>query len=112
MRIRLSAYSWATVLWWAMSAAAIGDEVPATKAAGVVCKPSETELPAFTPELETASLEFVRRHHPELSAVLGQLKGLKRDEYEQAVREITKTTEKLAMLKAADERLYELSLEA
>jgi hypothetical protein len=68
-------------------------------------------LPAFTSEREAAALQFVAEHHAELGAVLGSLKTLDREQYEQAIRELAQTMERLAMLQAKDPVLYELSLE-
>lgn len=70
------------------------------------------ELPRFSPEREATALEFVGRHHPELVPVLQRLKGLNRDEYEQAIRELVQTNERLTAIKPLDETLHGLMLEA
>jgi hypothetical protein len=70
------------------------------------------ELPAFTPQRETAALEFVAQHHAELSEVLTRLKKLSRDQYEQAIHQLSQEAEKLATVRANDEKLHELMLEA
>ena len=94
-----------------ISGQARGD-TPAAKKPDTTGNAQVAELPAFTPDREAAALEFVAQHHPELSAVLAQLKGLKRDEYEQAIRELAQTREKLATLKQADKDLHGLMLDA
>lgn len=70
------------------------------------------EPPPFSPEREAKALEFVRRHHPDLNPVLQRLKGLNRTEYEQAIRELYQTSERLAAMKPLDETLHGLMLEA
>lgn len=84
-------------------------EVQKPAAAGKIPPPP---LPAFTPQREAAALDFVAQHHPELSGVLAQLKGLKRDEYEQAIRELAQTQERLALAQQSDEALHDLMLDA
>jgi len=70
------------------------------------------EPPPFSPEREAKALEFVGRHHPDLAPVLQRLKGLNRAEYEQAIRELFETSERLAVMKPLDEALHGLMLEA
>jgi hypothetical protein len=70
------------------------------------------KLPAFTLEREAAALTFVGRHHPELAALLHQLKPMNPAAYEQAVGELFQISETLANLKPRDSRRYELGLEA
>jgi hypothetical protein len=82
----------------------VGD--PLTAAAG-----PPAELPAFTPQREQSALAFVAEHHPELSKVLAGLKQADREQYEQAVRELFQTSDRLAMLKGSDEILYGLMLD-
>jgi len=74
-------------------------------------KQAVPEPPPFTPERETAALEFVGKHHAELSGLLAGLKELKRDEYELAIRELFQTRERLAAIRTGDEGLYGLMLE-
>lgn len=85
---------------------------PAAKQPTASRKTPPPPLPAFTPEREAAAVDFVARNHAELSSVLVQLKGIKRDEYEQAIRELSQTQERLELIKPADEPLHELTLEA
>jgi hypothetical protein len=69
-------------------------------------------LPAFTPERERAALQFVDTHHADLRSVLERLKNLNREQYEQAIRQLFQEAEKLTLVKANDEALYELMLES
>lgn len=69
------------------------------------------KLPQFTPQREKAALEFVAEHHPELSGVLARLEQANRQQYEQAIRELFDTSERMALVKARDEELYALMLE-
>jgi hypothetical protein len=75
-------------------------------------QPVAAELPAFTPEREAAAVQFVERHHPELAGVLAALKKTKSNDYEQAVRELFQTRERLAMVRLSDEALYDLLLQS
>jgi hypothetical protein len=70
------------------------------------------ELPPFTPERETAALQFIAEHHPELAEVLSRLKSLSREQYEQAIRQLSQERDKLANVKLNDEKLHGLMLEA
>ena len=70
------------------------------------------KVPEFTPEREAAALTFVRRHHPELAALLDRLRPMNPGEYERAIGELFQVSETLAALKDRDERRYELALEA
>lgn len=72
----------------------------------------EEKLPGFTLEREAAALSFVRQHHPELADLLAQLKAGNRREYQKAVHELFRTSERLAMARERDSARYELELEA
>lgn len=75
-------------------------------------KTKKHTLPAFTPQRESAALQFVERHHPELKPVLQRLKTVNADEYRQAIREISDTVEKLANIRKYDGKLHGLMLQA
>ncbi len=68
-------------------------------------------LPVFTPEGEAAALKFVGENHRELAALLKQLKMNSPEEYKRAIRELFRTTEKLAQTKSTDVDRYDLDLE-
>lgn len=68
-------------------------------------------LPAITPEREAAVLTFVQRNHAELAALLAHLKANQRDEYERAIREIFRVTERLATIQERDTTQYELEID-
>lgn len=65
---------------------------------------------AITPEREAAVTTFVDRNHPELAALLAHLKTKQPKEYERAVRDLLRVTEKLAMVNERDSRQYDLEL--
>ena len=67
---------------------------------------------AITPEREAAVLTFVQRNHAELADLLGYLKTSQPEEYERAIREIFRTTERLAMIQERDPLQYELEVAA
>ncbi len=74
-------------------------------------KARKFELPGFTPQREAAALSFVREHHAELALLLGHLKGVKLKEYERAIRELFRSSERLAQIKDRDEDRYKIELQ-
>lgn len=65
---------------------------------------------ALTPEREAAALEFAQSHHPELVKLLEPLKTSNHREYQRAIRELSRTVERLALLRDAQPQRYELEL--
>ena len=65
---------------------------------------------AVTPEREAAAMTFAKRHHPELHALLVQLKQMDTDGYETAIRELFQTSERLAKVKSTRPDRYETDL--
>lgn len=63
-----------------------------------------------TPERQAAVTTFVKRNHPELADLLTHLKARQPDEYEGAVRELFRTTERLAQIQERDPLQYELEV--
>jgi hypothetical protein len=68
-------------------------------------------LPAFTPQREAGAMSFVQQHHPELASLLTKLKRTNAAEYEQAIRELFRTSERLAQVQERDPQRYALELE-
>src|SRR5262249_21973120 len=66
--------------------------------------------PGITPEREAAVKTFVDQHHPELGELLVHLKENNKKEYDKAVRDLFKTSERLAKVHESDEDRYELEL--
>lgn len=66
--------------------------------------------PSITPEREAAVATFVERNHPELSDLLAHLKLAQPKQYEQAVKEIYRVTERLAGVQERDTLHYELEV--
>lgn len=87
-------------------------QVPSARAP-LAGKPARAaaELPAYTPQREAAALSFVQQHHPELAALLAKLKRTNATEYEQAIGELFRTSERLAQTQERDAQRYELELE-
>ena len=75
-----------------------GNAKPGTAKAGV------------TPERQAAVMTFVQRNHAELADLLAHLKVRQPEEYETAVRELFRTTERLAQIQERDSAQYELEL--
>jgi len=63
-----------------------------------------------TPEREAAVLNFVQRNHAELAELLAYLKSDQPEEYERAIKEIFRTTERLALIQERDPLQYELEV--
>lgn len=84
------------------AAVALGAVLPGSFAAA-------TEPPRFTEEREAAALHFVRKHCPELTPLLDELKKSNRPSYELQIRETFQVTELLADLQD-DSTRYALEL--
>jgi hypothetical protein len=84
--------------------------VPAEGAA----KPAKASkrVAGFTEEREAAAMTFVRMNHPELAALLDQLKLNDVSEYQRAIRELFHSSEKLAQLQERNPKRYPMELEA
>jgi hypothetical protein len=68
--------------------------------------------PGFTPEREAAAIEFVRRHHAELAALLTQLKETDLAEYQRAVTALFRASERLAHVQERNPAAYQRELGA
>ena len=65
-----------------------------------------------TPEREAAVMTFVQRNHAELADLLVYLRASQPEEYERAIKEIFRTTERLAAVQERDPLQYELEVAA
>ncbi len=85
---------------------------PATDAQAPSAKQDSEKKPQPpSPTAEHSALEFAKTHHPELSRLLGRLKKNNRQQYNEAVAELFKTSEQLARQQERDPERYLLSLE-
>jgi hypothetical protein len=76
-------------------------------------KDAKAKLPiTITPEREAAALTFVQRNHAELADLLGYLKTSQPEEYQRAIKEIFRTTERLNQIQDRDPLQYELEVAA
>ena len=73
---------------------------------------STKKLPAWSVEREAAALAFVQQHQPELARLLDYLRKNQPRQYQRAVRELSRTVERLAQVRDRDPRRYELELQA
>jgi len=72
---------------------------------------AKAQLPVtITPEREAAVMTFIDRNHPELGDLLTHLRDSQPDAYDQAVKELFRTTERLASIKERDPAQYELEI--
>ncbi|MDY3553600.1 hypothetical protein R5W24_002703 [Gemmata sp. JC717] len=67
-------------------------------------------LPRFTEEREAAALHFVRKHCPDLTPLLEELKRTARPAYELQIRETFHVSELLAEIQDDDPKRHELEL--
>ncbi|PQO47785.1 hypothetical protein C5Y93_01715 [Blastopirellula marina] len=71
--------------------------------------------PGTTPQerkqREQDAIEFAREHHPALVRLLNHLRRIDQQEYNQAIRELARVSDRLSTLKQRNPRSYELQLE-
>ena len=80
------------------------------KTAGTGRARPSTALPVVTPEREAAALTFVRRHHPPLAELLIHLEEQDKRQYQRAIRDLFRTSERLAQLQERDADRYQFEL--
>ena len=75
-------------------------------------KPNAGKVLLITPdpEREAAALSFVKQHHPELAELLTHLKESSPKEFERAIRDLYRASERLAQIQERDSISYELEL--
>jgi len=73
-------------------------------------KPDGASAEASSKDKEVAVEKFVDQHHPELGILLNHLKENNRQEYERAVRDLSRVADRLALTRDRDERRYQLEL--
>jgi hypothetical protein len=89
-------------LLWADATAQQGGKKEAAKN-----KPTPMNV---TPEREAAVQTFVERNHPELAELLSHLKTNRPQEYERAIRDLHRITERLAGIQERDRTQYDLEI--
>jgi hypothetical protein len=85
------------------------DKAAAQRASANPKRDTKAKL-AVTPEREAAVMTFVQRNHAELTELLTHLKASRPAEYQRAVRDIFRTTERLALVQERDPEQYELEI--
>ena len=63
-------------------------------------------------EQEAGALAFASQHHPELVSLLSPLKTVNPGEYQRAIRDLFRTSERLDLVRMRDQPRYELELQA
>ena len=71
---------------------------------------SNKERISITPEREAAVMTFVKRNHAELAQLLAHLKENQPKEYERAIRELFRTSERLTLIHDRDRAQYDLEV--
>lgn len=74
-------------------------------------KAGSKPAPGMTKAREAAALAFVEEHHPQLAELLVHLKQNQPRQYEAAIRDLFRTSERLANFHERDRARYELELE-
>lgn len=95
------------------SLVALGDDGP-KRSKPPAARPSrvdKADASPLLPEREELTLSFVRKHHPELAALLESLKAMRPREYQRAIGELYQVSRSLEALKQRNPRRYELGLE-
>lgn len=72
---------------------------------------AQGDMGEVTPEREAAALKFVELHHKELLRILQSLQSVDADQYERAIEDIFRSSEKLARMKSRSAERYEYELE-
>jgi hypothetical protein len=109
--------AWTAIFLPTLVAAEDSADVERVPAAGVVRNQPPAAKPGaaakaliITPEREAAAITFVKQHHPELAELLTHLKESSPKEYERAIRELFRTSERLALVQERDSEAYDLEL--
>ena len=94
-------------------APAWGDNNPAESGNNTAGNNAAKSKPMLvTPEREAAVLTFVRLNHPELEGLLVHLKDGRPKDYEKAIRDLYRVSERLALVQDKDAERYGLELQA
>jgi len=79
---------------------------------------AQTEEKARTPaavddnaDEEAAALKFAKEHHPELAKLLGPMKSARPKEYQKAVRELSRTADRLTRMQTRAPERYAIEIE-
>lgn len=73
---------------------------------------SAVKGPEFTVEREQSALDFAAKHHPELVTLIEPLKAANPKEYQRAIKELYRTSDRLLGIKLKDPVRHELELDA
>jgi hypothetical protein len=92
--------------------------LPKNKTPEKLTRPGDKNLPAKRPAAkmtkarEAAALAFVREHHGELEQLLSHLRENQPQQYDEAIRDLFRTSERLAGFQEKDAARYDLELKA
>ena len=75
-------------------------------------KSAQEEASPATGQREQAALEFVQEHHAELDGLLAYLRENRAREYQQAINELYRASERLNQIRTRDPERYKLELKA
>jgi len=102
----------AAALILSLAAPSVADPPAGGRAAGKPKKAAKMKgMPGLTPEREATAMAFVRKHHPELADLLVVLKQSGRREYDKAMSDLFRSSERLAQYHSrGDLERYQLEL--
>jgi hypothetical protein len=114
--LSIHAAGWTSLILLCTAAGAISiaaaDELSRDKkAAEKPADAKESALPNFSAEREAAALTFVRQNHPELASLLTAMSKKNPAQYQNAVRDLYKTSERITNLRSKDSRRADLELD-
>jgi len=81
---------------------------------GDVClaeRNTQGDMGEITPEREAAALKFVELHHPELRDLLNALREADKKQFNRAIEDIFRVSERLARIKSRTPDRYEIELD-
>jgi hypothetical protein len=84
---------------------------PTDVAIGKAGLKNKAELP-ITAEREAAVMAFVQQNHAELKELLTYLRENRRKDYERAIRDLARDSERIGQIKDRDARQYDLEVKA
>lgn len=99
-------------------AAPTGQPTPPKRAAVKPQRPEAKHVqkpkrpPLVTAEQEATALAFAKSHFPELARLVAHLKKRQPQEYDRAVRDLSRTADRMSRLRQQDAGRYELELKA
>jgi hypothetical protein len=97
-------------IWWSTDFAVADETKPSKKPQRKPASADKQPAAEFNKKHERAALDFVEKHHVELSELLIHLKSAEPKKYQQAVQDLYRTSERLAGFEKRDFKRFEVEL--